>query len=83
MYWTLYKNVFDKMKLRWVSKKSLCPLLKICLKFCLREVRSISQSFSDSLVRIMSQEKSILQIITFDLLVPKCEFLDVFLRLML
>jgi hypothetical protein len=83
MYWTLYKNVFDKMKLRGVSTKSLCPLLKVCLKFCLREVRSISQSFSDSQDRTMAQEKSILQIVTFDLLVPKCEFLDVFLRLML
>jgi hypothetical protein len=66
MYWTLYKNVFDKMKLRGVSKKSLCPLLKACLKFCLREVRSISQSFSDSQDRTMAQEKSILQIVTFD-----------------
>jgi hypothetical protein len=75
--------VFDKNETKRGLTKSLCPLLKICLKFCLREVRSISQSFFDSLVCIMSQEKSILQIITFDLLVPKCEFLDVFLRLML
>jgi hypothetical protein len=75
--------VFDKKKLRGVSKKEPLSSPKVCFKFCLREVRSISQSFSDSLDRIMSQEKSILQIVTFDLLVPKCEFLDVFLRLML
>jgi hypothetical protein len=66
MYWTLYKNVFDKMKLRGVSKKSRCPLLKVCLIFCLREMRSIAQSFSDSQDRTMAQEKSILTIVTFD-----------------
>jgi hypothetical protein len=34
--------------------------------FCLREMRSISQSFSGSQDRTMAQEKSILQIVTFD-----------------
>ena len=58
-------NLFEVMQLRGISIKSLCPLL-ICLKFCLREVRSISQSFSDSQDRTMAQEKSILQIVTFD-----------------
>jgi hypothetical protein len=67
MYWTLYKNMFDKNETkRGLNKEHFSSPKKFVFEFCLREVRSISQSFSDSLVRIMSQEKSILQIVTFD-----------------
>jgi hypothetical protein len=57
--------MFDKNETKRGLKKEPLSSPKVCLKFCLREVRSISQSFSDSLDRIMSQEKSILQIVYF------------------
>jgi hypothetical protein len=51
-----------KMKLRGVSKEPLSSPKSLFE----REVRSISQSFSDSQDRTMAQEKSILRIVTFD-----------------
>jgi hypothetical protein len=49
-------------------KKSRCPLLKF-LNF-LREMRSFSQSSSDSQGRLWAREKSILKIVYLRLLVP-------------
>jgi hypothetical protein len=50
------------MKLRGVSKEPLSSPKSF--EFLLREMRSFSQSFSDSQDRLMAQEKSILKIVT-------------------
>jgi hypothetical protein len=75
------------MKLRGVSKKSRCPLLKFFefFFFFLREMRSFLQSSSDSQGRLWAREKSILKIVYLRLLVPdmivRCDLvLDVQLR---
>jgi hypothetical protein len=60
--WARYKNVFEKMKLRGVSKEPLSSPKSF--GFLLREMKSFSQTLSGSQDRSMAQEKSILKIVT-------------------
>jgi hypothetical protein len=52
-------NVFDKMKLRGVSKEPLSSPKSF--EILLREMRLFSQSLFDSQHRLIAQEKSILK----------------------